>query len=458
MKTILTLAALISGAVALTAHEGHSHGGPKASGAPKGSLPLRATQAVAKKADVDAQIAALTARAESRPDEDGRWVALGNALMQKSRDSMDASLWAKAEVAYQRALDRNPKNAEALVGMAWVHNSEHEFEAGIRFARQAIEINPGLHNAHLLISDAAVELGDYDRALDSIQSALDVRPDLASLSRAAHVLWLTGDAVKARLLMQKAIASGGPYPENTAWCRAQHAAMLFDTGALLPAAQEAARAVEQAPGNPLVLAIAGRIAAAKGDIQQAVMLCRRSVDAQRTHEGIAGLIAALEQAGEVTEAQTWIQKLIRFHREEGAGHGHAHSEAEAGTHVHGSAQLARFLADRDLELDAALAEARAAYRDFPNVFAADTLAWCLYKKGDIAEARKLSGKALKHRTPNADLHFHAGMILAKAGDSTAARKHFHTALSLNPRFHHLFAEVAATRLAEMGGVETAAAK
>ncbi len=47
----------------------------------------------------------------------------------------------------------------------------------------------------------------------------------------------------------------------------------------------------------------------------------------------------------------------------------------------GSLELARFYADHDRKLPEALAMAEAEYKATPNVFAADTLAWCYYKNG-----------------------------------------------------------------------------
>ena len=78
----------------------------------------------------------------------------------------------------------------------------------------------------------------------AVTVALDLAPNLASYSRAAHLLSLTGDVRKALWLMQKAIDAGGPYPENAAWCRAELARMLLQNGAVLPAAQQAEQALD----------------------------------------------------------------------------------------------------------------------------------------------------------------------------------------------------------------------
>ena len=43
-------------------------------------------------------------------------------------------------------------------------------------------------------------------------------------------------------------------------------------------------------------------------------------------------------------------------------------------------------------------------------------------------------RALKHNTPDAAMRYHAGLIAAAAGDTTAARRRLSEALSMNPKF------------------------
>ena len=50
-------------------------------------------------------------------------------------------------------------------------------------------------------SDAALEMGDYEAAFEHYQKMMDLRPNLASYSRGAHLLYLTGDVRKATWLM-----------------------------------------------------------------------------------------------------------------------------------------------------------------------------------------------------------------------------------------------------------------
>lgn len=376
------------------------------------------------------------------------YVKLGNALMQKSRESMDGRLYEEAESAYERALALNPNHEAAMVGLAWVHNSEHDFDTGRKWAEKALTVNPALPDAYALLGDAAVELGAYDEAFEQYQRAVDLRPDLSSYSRAAHLLWLTGNASKARWLMRKAVASGGPHAENTAWCRAELALMSFHTGALVPAEIQAKQALEEAPGNPHVLAVMGRIKMAKKEYAAAIDLYRRAINVAPNHDALVALGDLYALTGRRDEAEEQYKRVVELHA---SGGPHAHG---GGTHLHpyshGNAQLARFYADHDRSLTEALEEAEAAYRTYKNVFTMDTLAWCYYKNGRYPDARKLIDNVLKFKTPDAAILFHAGMIYDKIGDRPAAKKYLYQALSLNPNFHPIYATVAADLLKHLG--------
>ncbi|MCI0538380.1 MAG: tetratricopeptide repeat protein [Verrucomicrobiales bacterium] len=392
------------------------------------------------------KLAGDTSAAEPRDLHAAGWVQLGDRLMQKARESMESGLYERARSAYHKALDQDAKNEDALVGLAWVNNTQHVFDEGRSWAEKALATNPKLSRAHALLGDAAVELGDYEEALDHYQKALDIRPDLSSYSRSAHLVWLMGDARKGRLLMEKAIKAGGPYAENSAWCRAELARMLWQDGALLPAEQQAELALKQAPKNANVLATLARIKTANKQYDQAIELYQRAIEIIPTHDAFVALGDLFALSHRPEEAMKQYNRVVDLHVS-----GAAHSHGSVGQlHSHGNAQLARFYADHDRNLDDALREARLAYRDYKNVYVADTLAWCYYKKGHYEEAGKTIRKALRLNTPDPSILFHAGMIHSKLGDRGTAQKYLYRALSLNPQFHPLDSAIAAETLKKLG--------
>ena len=113
-------------------------------------------------------------------------------------------------------------------------------------------------------------------------------------------------------------------------------------------------------------------------------------------------------------------------------------------------ETALFFADHDIELPASLAGARAAYAVRPSIQAADVLAWTLYKTGNLEEAQRYATEALKLGTRDALKLFHAGMIAKALGQQERARSYLQQALSLNPHFSLLYADLAAATLRELG--------
>jgi tetratricopeptide (TPR) repeat protein len=391
------------------------------------------------KAAVDRAVARAAERARQDPQDAGAWAELGDALMQKARETADAAYYGHAERAYRRALALRPSHADATTGVAWVAAGRHEFETSIAWANKAIALDPRNHHAYGLLGDAAVEMGDYDAAFEHYQKMLDIRSDISSYSRGAYLLFLTGDIRKARWLMDKAIQAGAPYAENTAWCRAQLALFHFHDGHLMAAEQLLQDADGKTPGNFHLLAALGKVKAARKDYPAAIACYQKAAAIAPQHDVLAALGDLHRLSGNHAEAARQDALVEATHK------------VNKANGVRGDIQIAQFYADHDRNLPEALRLAEEEYRTRKNVFVADTLAWCYYKNGRHEEAKRAIQKALSRRTPDAGFPFHSGMIHARLGDRQTAQLHLYQALSLNPNFSPVYAPVAAATFQELGG-------
>jgi len=424
---ICVAVALLAGIGALVWHQGAESSAEAAvlSAIPHGQGDSLSDQAVTRWAG----------KVKQNAENDAAWANLGEALMQKARETGGGAYYKHAETAFRKALSLNPKNVPATVGISWVYGSLHEFEQSIEWARKAVALEPKNQDAYGLLGDAVVEMGDYDQAFQHYQKMLDIRPDLSSYSRAAHLLQLSGDTRKASWLIQKAIAAGGPYAENAAWCRAQRALMLWGTGAVLAAEQEAKAAFEQAPNNYQVLTAMGKIKTARSEYQSAIEYYQKAAKMAPHPETIIALGDLYRLKGQNDEAEKQYALVEAIFKASGRKP---------------DIQRARFYADHDRNLPEALKEAEAVYAQRKNVFVSDTLAWCYYKNGRYEEARKAILEALKMRTPDASFLFHAGMIHARLGVRSEAQRYLYQALSLNPHFHPVDAVTASDVLKQLG--------
>lgn len=385
----------------------------------------------------DKAIVKALERARKLPNEQKTWLDLGDALSQSVRDAGNQALYAHAEAAYQRALELQPRNTRALTGLAWVYGGRHLFEQSVTWANKALAIDSGNATAFGIIGDAELESGDYDQALDHYQKMMDLRPDLSSYSRGGYLLWVTGHRSKAIWLMEKAIRAGAPFAENTAWCRAKLAMMLFDDGAFIPAWQTLEPALAAAPRNLHVLLAAGRIMSARHEYAAATESYQKALAVGPNIEALAALGDLNAITGEPAAAEKYYQQVEALHA----------ANLTGGLHDH--MQMARFYADHDRNLVEALRMAEQSKLTL-NVLQADTVAWVYFKHGDQAKAEEAIKRALSHGNLDPATHFHAGMIAARKGNLTAARHYLATALNFNPEFGLLDAPAARKALNELG--------
>lgn len=386
----------------------------------------------------DAEVAKASAATARHPESDVAWVNLGDAFMQKARETADAAYYTRAEHAYRKALDLNSKSIDAMTGMAWVNGGRHEFEASIDWSKKVLAVDSKNAAAYGLIGDAAVEMGDYDEAFDQYQKMLDSKPDLSSYGRSAHLLQITGDTRRAVWLMMKGVAAGSPYAENTAWCRSQVGLIYFAEGAYMPAEQVLEEGLAKLPNDFRLLAAMGKVKAAKKDYAAAIDYLKKASEIAPQQDVVAALGDLYQLTGQTDEMKKQyelVESVARLNKANG---------------VKGDMLTAKFYADHDIHLEEALKMEEEEYATRKNVYVADTLAWCYFKNGQIEDAKKYIRLALKQNTPEALFRFHKGMIYAKAGDLAVAQQSFYEALSLSPNFDPVFARVAQQRLRELG--------
>ncbi len=402
------------------------------------AIPVSSTHTAA-----DHGIAKWAGLLKQNPSDDKVWVRLGDTLMQKPRETADPRYYACAEQVYQQALVRNPNSADAMTGLAWVESDRNQYDKSAEWANKAVALDPQNNTAYGLLGDDDAAQGHYDDAYTHYQKMLDIRPDIASYSRGARLLYQDGNARKALWLMAKAVQTGSPYAENTAWCRIQFAQMMFDQGGLLPAEQTVQAVLKTTPNNADALAEMGKFKAARGQYPAAIALLRKSAAVAPDTDTLTTLGDLYALSGNKAEAEKQYSLVEALYKK----------DADAGIDDH--MQIAQFDADHDRNLPEALQMAEQ-NKASQNISDADTLAWCQYKNGQEDAAKAAIQTALARRTPEAAMLFHAGMIYAKAGDRITGGKCLSHALSLNPYFNLRDAKIAADTLKQLGSSPRAA--
>jgi tetratricopeptide (TPR) repeat protein len=322
-------------------------------------------------------------------------------------------------------------------------NARHQFREALQLGKQAKAINPTVPRIYGVIADAQTELGLYDDAVQTLQTMIDMRPDLSSYSRISYARELHGDIEGAVEAMQAAVTASGPATENSAWVRVQLANLYFTQGDLAHAEQEYQRTLTLLPNYVYAQAGLGRVRAAQGKLDEAIGLYQNAIARIPLPEFVIALGETQQAAGQAAEAAKQYD-LVRAMQQLFKANG-----------VDTDLELALFDADHGQAPAATVALARDAYARQPSVKAADTLAWALFKAGQTAEARRYADQALRLGTHDPLMLYHAGTIAQAQGDSVAARDWLTRSLERNPSFSPLYAPLARQALANLS---TAASK
>jgi tetratricopeptide (TPR) repeat protein len=366
------------------------------------------------------------------------YVVLGMAYLQRARETGDPTYYGRAESVFDQALDREQQHVEALIGKGALANARHQFHEALAIGEQARNLNPTLARIYGVIADAQIELGMYDAAVQTLQTMVDLRPDLSSYSRISYARELHGDTAGAIDMMEHAVMAGGPATEHSLWVRVQLGNLHFNAGDLSSAEQQYQGMLAQSPDYLYALGGLARVRAAQGRYDEAIELYNQAIVRMPLPEFVIALGETQEATGHPAEAAKQYD-LVRAMQQLFAANG-----------VDTDLELALFDADHGQDPQAALALARAAYQRRPNIKAADTLAWALFKAGQPAEARRYADEALRLGTRDALMLYHAGMIAQAQGDSSAARDYLRRSLEVNPYFSPLYAPRAQQALAKLG--------
>ena len=287
------------------------------------------------------------------------------------------------------------------------------------------------------MTDAHVELGEYEQAVTVLQEMMDMRPGLNSYSRTAYVRELYGDMDGAIEAMRMAAQVGWPGDEPTLWTTVQLGNLYWNRGDLANAEAVYQAALSQSPNYIYALAGMARIWTAQGRDEEAIAQYRQVIARIPLPEFAIALGELLESTGDTKGAQEQYElvELIQT------------LNASAGMNV--DLEMALFNSDHGADPAAALVQAEAAYAERKTLYAADVLAWALYHNGRADEAQPYMEEALRLNTQDARLFYHAGMIALAVGDHAGAREYLAHALAINPHFSPLYAPQAEATLATL---------
>jgi tetratricopeptide (TPR) repeat protein len=388
--------------------------------------------AAAQSTTIDRDVVLLQKILKQHPDAE-LYYRLSDLYIQKGRQTGDITYFNLATKSLQEALRLQPNLEAAHRHLAFVLYSLHDFAGATSEATRAIQLDSRDSYAYGVLGDARLETGRYEEAAATYARMIAIKDDLYSYSRRSGLETITGNNDAAIADLRRAIAAGiqsSEPPEAVAWAQVMLAQDYFMMGRLDDAYTAGTASLNTYPAYHRALALLGQVRAAQGRFDDAAGFYRRAIAVIPLPEYAAALGDVYVKLGRQKDADEQ-RRLVEFI---------AHLNTL--NRVLYNRVLVDYYADHDLEHRQALDLAAGEFKIRQDIYGHDALAWALYRDGKLDAALAHIVSALRFKTTDARLYFHAGMIYAALGRNDLARTMLKRALAINPRFQPILDEVA----------------
>ena len=340
----------------------------------------------------------MEGRLREQPDDTGAAVLLADALLRQARATNEGRPAGRAAEVLKAVLKEHPAQYDALRMLGAIDLSQHRFREALEVGRRARDLRPDDAWNYGVIGDALIELGEYDKAFETFDTMMAMRPSAAAYARAAYARELQGKLDGALQAMQMAATSTAPQdPEAQAWYAAQTGELYLRMGKLDAADREYRRAAFLFPNYPHAMVGRGKVKVARGDRDGALAIYLEQLQRTPTLDLAARIGDLCAERGDAAESARYYQLA-----EDLAGPPVVQTEAT----------LALFLAEHNRKLPEAVKIAETVAGTRQDIFTEDALAWAYYKVGRFDEAFAASQRALRTRTRDEGILARAAHIRA----------------------------------------------
>jgi len=351
---------------------------------------------------------------------------LGEAYLQRARETADPAYYARAEKLFTDARAESPRDAGPVIGLGTLALARHDFRAALVLGREARRLDPSGIRPYPVLVDAQVELGRYEAGGRSLQRFIDLKPSLASYARVSYFRELHGDITGAVQAMRLAVSAGGGSAESIAYVQTLLGNLERGRGRSDAARRAYRSALAQVPAYAPAVVGQARLDAERGRLREAA-------------QSLAGVTRTLPLPEYVIAAG---EAELALGRRERAEEHFALVEAErrllGAAGVNTDVEFALFQADHG-DRAQAVALGRRAWRAAPSVRSSDALGWALTRAGRPREGLIWARRTLKLGSRDPVFLVHAGLTARAAGDPRLARRWLRASVADNPRFDPLWA-------------------
>ncbi|WP_375491370.1 tetratricopeptide repeat protein [uncultured Nostoc sp.] len=363
---------------------------------------------------------------------------LADQYLRRFREIADIDDVLRAEQAARRSLALQPRHNEvSSMLLASALLSQHQFRSALEVLNNSSVDNPNIVSLRASIQ---MELGNYEATHQLLQNLAQEKSNSGHNAVVARYLELTGNLASARQLLDEAMREMDSFyttsAETRAWFHVRTGDLAFAVGDFALSEQRYREAFDLFPRHIAAFTGLARLYAAQHRWQNVLNITNQGIELMPLVETLGykadAQVALLDQKG-AAETEDLIGVVAYLSKVKGIyDRAMAVYYTEHGIHLPEALQIAR---------------AEVAVRD--DVYAEDTLAWAAAANGQWEEAQQAAQRATRFGTEDALLQFHAGMIAFHLGKREEAIKRLTQAVSLNPQFHHKYADQARLVLANL---------
>ncbi len=299
-------------------------------------------------------------------------------------------------------LSIDPKNFEANVYKASLRMSQHQFADAKKIAEEARAINPDNAYVYGILTDANVELGNYEEAVAMSDKMQAMKPSLEAYSRASYLREIYGDFNGAIAAMKLAVQAGLPGSEPQSWSMNVLGDLYYNTGKLDEAEKAFETNLQMRPSYAPSMAGLAKVLAKKKNYTRAIALLDSAnaiMPQSSFDEQIADVYTEMGDTKKAMDKHTAVQKLLI---------------TDANSNHHSvSLELAKSFAKTN-QWDSAKKYATMEYNIRPkNIDVNNELAWIAYNQNDFVKAKEYLKAALSTGSKNPELMQRAASINSK---------------------------------------------
>jgi Tfp pilus assembly protein PilF len=247
---------------------------------------------------------------------------LASLYFRRAQLDGDPEGYAAAEAAARRSLELLPARNAAVLTLAKVASTRHEFRAAIELAQQYKERSAG---AQIIVATSLLALGELAGAAQAAHAAIAIEPSTAGYLTRALVMQAQGRDAEAAFDFASAARVEQPGDVTAAArLRALWGRFLVRRGELAGAAQLLDEALRIAPGTALALGCRGELALRAGDARGATRWFEQAFAASRQVRYLIDQARAYELAGVAATADALRGQVEAIVRRELAESGFGH--------------------------------------------------------------------------------------------------------------------------------------